>query len=385
MNSSSGLRDSPLLKSQRPPRFREVQFEDYPQIADLASKFNLHMEECAAWTHLWTDNPAYRGIAGKLPMGWVIENSEGTVSGYLGNIPLYYELEGQKLLAATTRTWVVDTQYRSYSPLLLGSYFQQRDVDLFLSTTVNAQSAAAYSIFQGVRVPVGIWDRALFWITDYPGFSASFLRRERSASPLALSYPLSAGVYLWDKVKGSSLRQNGKSFDVLPCFSFDERFDEFWALLRQKKRHLLLGIRDRESLEWHFRFALLKNRAWIYAVHKGSSLFGYAVFLRHDYRRIGLTRMRLVDFQCLDPECAADALSATIAVAAEHCRKDRIHMLEVVGLDAELEKNLRRASPHERQLAAWLYYYKASDPSLASKLQSPAVWEPSLFDGDSSV
>lgn len=385
MNSSPGLRDSSAAKSQRSPKFREVRFEDYSQIAALALRFNLHMEECASWTHLWTENPAFRDVAGKLPMGWVLESPDGTVCGYLGNIPLQYELQGQKLLVATTRTWVVDTPFRSYSPMLLASYFQQRNVDLFLSTTVNAQSASAYTTFQSIRVPVGTWDRALFWITNYRGFSRSFLRREKKRLPSAMSYPLSAGVYFFDKLKKSSPRQNAKSLHVEAFPSFDDRFDAFWAELRKQKSHLLLAIRDRESLDWHFKFALLKNRAWIYVVQAGTGVIGYAVFLRHDYRQIGLTRMRLVDFQSLEPDRSAEMLAATTSLAAERCREESIHMLEVVGLTENLETSLRRFAPHERQLAAWLYYYKANSPSLASTLRSSNVWEPSLFDGDSSV
>src|SRR5579863_6132027 len=113
---------------QKPLKLREVRFEDHSQIAALAARFELHVEGYPAWTHLWTGNPAYREIKDKFPMGWVLENADGAIAGYLGNVPLNYELEGKKLLAATTRAWVVDTPYRSYSPLLLGTYFQQPNV-----------------------------------------------------------------------------------------------------------------------------------------------------------------------------------------------------------------------------------------------------------------
>jgi hypothetical protein len=71
--------------------------------------------------------------------------------------------------------------------------------------------------------------------------------------------------------------------------------------------------------------------------------------------------------------------------AMARCRKESIHMFEVVGLAPELEKTLERASPHHRALSAWLYFYKTNNPSLAERLMDQAVWEPSLFDGDSSL
>src|ERR1700694_4444339 len=130
MSAEPQTQSEPILRLQKPPKLREVRFEDYPQIAALASKFRLSTEGYDGWMHLWTNNPAYREIKDQFPMGWVLDNGEGAIAGYLGNIRLNYEFQGKKLLAATTRAWVVDTPYRTYSPLLLGTYFEQSNVDL---------------------------------------------------------------------------------------------------------------------------------------------------------------------------------------------------------------------------------------------------------------
>jgi hypothetical protein len=370
---------------QKSLKLREVRFEDYPQVAALASKFDLYTESYPAWTHLWTNNPAYREIKDKFPMGWVLDNGEGTISGYHGNIPLNYELEGKRLLAATGRALVVDTPYRSYSPLLLATYFQQPNVDLFLSTTVNAQSTPVHGIFQGIRVPVGAWDRTLFWITHYQGFMESFLRKRGGAMAKPLSYPLLVGLFLRDRLKKGRFDANGLAATVLPCASFDDRFETFWAALRKKKYNLLLAVRSREVLEWHFKFALLRNAAWIYIVEGKSGLAAYSVFLRYDNQKFGLTRVRLADFQCLEQERTPDLLTAMLQIAMDRCRQESVHMLELFGPDPALEGTLERASPRRRALSNWLYFYKANNPSLAEKLKNTAVWEPSLFDGDSSL
>src|SRR5271166_1195023 len=214
---------APAPRPSKPPKLREARFEDYPQIAALASKFGLHTESYPAWTHLWENNPVYREIQTKIPIGWVLDDGENAISGYLGNIPLAYELGGKRLLAATTRAWVVDTPFRSYSPLLLAMYFQQSKMDFFLSTTVNSLSEAAYTSFRSTRVPVGAWDRTLFWITNYRGFVASYLRKS-NVMPKELSYPLSLGLFLRDQFKGTRLPTNRNSERVLSCPSFDDRF-----------------------------------------------------------------------------------------------------------------------------------------------------------------
>jgi hypothetical protein len=379
------LQTGPALPTRalKPPKLREASFEDYSQIASLASKFDLHTEAYPAWTHLWVNNPACRALQTGVPIGWVLD-VDGLIAGYLGNITLSYHLEGKTYLAATTRAWVVDTPYRSYSPLLLATYFQQRNVDLFLSTTVNSQSEAAYSSFQSTRVPVGAWDRTLFWITNYRGFTASYLRKSASSMAEPLSYPLSAGLYLSDRIKKSHLpKHNG--IPVRPVDCFDERFQLFWEELRRQKSRILIADRSQESLDWHFRFALQQNRAWIYTVEGKSGLIAYAVFLRHDFPQVGLTRMRLADFQCIAPENSLNILTAMLATATDRCRKESIHMFELVGVTPALEKGLQSASPHGRPLGSWLSYYKVNNASLMGLLKNPEVWEPSLFDGDSSL
>lgn len=372
-------------RPQRPPKLRQARFEDHAQIAALAARFELHVEDYSGWTHLWSDNPAYREIKDTFPMGWVLENDEGAIAGYLGNVPMNYEFEGKSLLAATTRAWVVDTPYRSYSPLLLGTYFQQPNVDLFLSTTVNARSAAAYQIFEGIPVPRGSWDRTLFWITHYQGFMESFLRQKWGTMTKPLSYPLAAGIFLRDLISRNHLTAKNRETEVVSCRSFDNRFESFWADLRRKKSNVLLAVRNQEALEWHFKFALQENTAWIYTVESNSALVAYSVFLHYDYEPIGLRRIRLVDFQCLDQQSEPDLLMAMLQAAMTRCRQEYIQMLELVGLSPELEKTLEGASPLRRDLSSWLYFYKAGNPVLAQKLSNSAVWEPSLFDGDSSL
>lgn len=374
-----------LVLMQKSPKLRQARFDDYPQIAALAAKFELTVENYSAWTHLWTNNPAYREIKGEFPMGWILESDSDGIVGYLGNIPMAYELRGQRLMAATTRAWVVDKPYRAYSPMLLATYFQQKNVDLFLSTTVNSQSEAAYSSFQSSRVPVGAWDRALFWITNYPGFVASYLRRKRGELAEVASYPLAAGLFALDRIRGARLPRPSTAIQVVSSAGFDERFQPFWDSLRKVKANTLIADRSPEVLDWHFKFALQTQSAWIYVAENGLGLMAYSIFLRYDYPQAGLTRVRLVDFQCLEPNKASDVLFNMLRAAIQRCCKESIHMCELVGVAPELKTALQHTSARERTLGSWLYFYKTNITSLARELNDPTAWEPSLFDGDSSL
>ncbi len=41
-------------------------------------------------------------------------------------------------------------------------------------------------------------------------------------------------------------------------------------------------------------------------------------------------------------------------------------------------------APHHRSLPNWKFFYKAADPTIDAELASPALWDPSNYDGDAS-
>ena len=108
------------------------------------------------------------------------------------------------------------------------------------------------------------------------------------------------------------------------------------------------------------------------------------MFVRQDSPAAGLTRIRLADFQCLDEGAAPSVLIAMLQAAIDRSRRESVHMLELIGLSPALEREVERARPHRRQLPNWMYFYKAKGP-LGERLRNASVWDPSLFDGDSSL
>ncbi len=374
----------------RPPQLREANFKDHGQITLLESQYGLEPKSYEEWKHLWTGNPAYIQLGKQWPIGWVLEDENQRIVGYLGNIPLWCEFQARQLLAAATYAWVVDSLYRSYSLLLLDCYFSQKDVDLYLSTTVNSQSSQAFQAFNSTRVPVGAWNQSAFWITHYRGFAASWIRatststKLRKLSPAAfLSYPVSAGLFLMDSWTGRVVHGDRSASKVEFSTGFDHRFDVFWEELRRKKSDRLLSVRSPEVLEWHFRYALGRDGVWILTVSQGADLAAYAIFCRQDNPRFGLKRMRFVDFQALD--LSAAWLRPMFVRALQRCKEERIHMLEGIGIGLPQREIFPDLVPRQRTLPSWLYFYKARDPRIDQSLTDPTVWDPTWFDGDSSL
>jgi hypothetical protein len=265
----------------------------------------------------------------------------------------------------------------------LSKFFGQKNVDLFVNTTVNAKAAKLQEAFHALRVPAGAWDRSAFWVTNYRAFTASLMARKGMAGVTSLSYPLSAGLFVRDTLARNVLwgRHNG----VRPQFGaqFDERFDVFWEQIRTHRAQELLATRSRQALDWHFRHSLASNKAWLLTVSKGDELAAYAILCRQDNPSYELQRMRLIDFQALPGQ--TELLRPILSHALQRCHDEGVHMLEAMGFSAEKQRVIDSTAPHYRELGAWRYFYKAKDEELAKRLRDPEVWDPCCFDGDASL
>jgi hypothetical protein len=369
-------------KTARPgPRLREAALEDHAQIALLESRYGLATKSYEEWRHLHLCNPLQPECPSSGLIGWVIEDDEKQIVGSVGNVPLLYEFEGRRIRAVSGRALVADPAYRSTSLLLLDHLINQPGVELFLTNAITPASMPAFDAFECRRIPVGLWDESAFWITGYQGFFESLLAMKRWRFAKPLSYPLSAAGFLKDALTRKNLPAS--DVEVKACPGFDDRFDGFWEGLKRNHPHLLLAVRSRSVLEWHFKYALLKNRLWIVTALDGARLAGYAIFARRDNATLGLKRVRLVDFQSLDGTTAL--LAPMLSWALRKCREEGIHMLDNVGRWMEKGELIDNLGPHRRKLSTWTYVYRANNPGLAKSLSNRRAWSPTLFDATASL
>lgn len=356
---------------------REASLSDYDQIAAVMVRNGLRTRPRDAWVALWKGNPAYERTDGRWPIGWVLE-AEGRLVGCVANVPCNYVFRGELVRAAAECDWAVDKPYRRFALLLWERHTRQENVELLLTTTVSAASEKTYGVFQWAPAPVGRWDRSGYWIAGYRGFLRSALLRKAVPCAGWMQYPLALGLLFRDRLMGGGPPRVGIA--VQWSATFDVRFEAFWKELQCQKPDVLLALRDRATLSWHFQPGNPRQNAWIATLSRGSLLLAYAVFVRRDHPRSGLKRLRLVDFQAL--EDAPQALSSILAKALARCRAEGIHMLEDIGCLAD---RTGVPAPHRRQLEAWLYYYRAVRKDLRDALQDPSRWAPTSYDGDLSL
>ena len=360
---------------------REAQFSDYDAIAALMQRYGMESYARADWEGLWRGNPVYQRRGGDWSLGWVLESGDGRVVGFSGNIPVACCFGGKELTAAVTSAWVVDADYRSHSMLLASKYFAQKNVDLLLNTTAIHVAGQIFRAFHAKPIPVQGLETALFWVLDYRGFAASFLARKGVPLAVMASYPMSIALAGAAAIKGGGF--SGRDLPgVKAVEDFDERFDEIWHLLKART-DVLLSVRDRETLRWHFGRSLKSNGLWIYTLETEGRLTSYAIFQRQDKADVGLTRMRLVDFQSVDANPLI--LDAMMAAAMRRAKTEGVQMLEVLGFSGAVRSRLEKLAPFRRQLPSQLYYYKALSKELKAQLTNSQAWQPCSYDGDSSL
>lgn len=363
-------------------KIREAGFEDYEQIAALQSRFRLPIKSYEKWIQLWLGNPLYQELASGWPIGWVLEDQRERIVASIGNVPLAYQWNGRRIVAASGFAWVAEPAYRSASLMLLDRVINQPNVSLYLNSTVTKDSAAAVNMLGCRRVPVGVWDESAFWITDCRGFSDAFLAMKGRRPPATVRYLANLATFLNDRIRRRRIPIS--DFRVEPCADFDDRFDDAWMDLCQRSPNRLLGVRTCEVLRWHFGDGLRRGDVWVPVIADGRGIAAYAIFDRRDNPDFGLHRVRLVDFQCRASD--GDAMfGALLGWALRRCRETGVHMLENVGGWLEKGEFIETYVPYRRKLPAWSYVYRASDAALAENLKNRSAWRPSLFDGNASL
>src|SRR3989442_374174 len=167
---------------------RPATLNDFEQIHALERRYNMGFKSYEEWSHMWVENPVCKRVP-DLPIGWVLEDNRNQIVGSLGSVPFGFDLDGEILIAGTSSGWVVDERYRGYALLLLDQFLSQPDVDLHLCVAPNSQAEPAVALHCD-RVPVGVWDRAAFWITNYRGFADSILAKRAVRFRALLRYPV---------------------------------------------------------------------------------------------------------------------------------------------------------------------------------------------------
>ncbi len=367
------------MKIETAPRIRVARFEDCEQILRLEAIINPNPVSAEEWRMLWQGSPLWSEVKKRWPIGWVFEDSAGEIVGCFGNIPLLYHLHGERLIAATARGWVVKPGHRGrYAVRLSTEHLHQPGADLCIDTSVGPMALACSDKY-AKRIPVGDWESIAYCVTGYRAFATRALRRLKA--PLAGVLGPLAGAALRIKDLGARLPKPQSSYAIESTDRFDSRFDTFWNELLRQKSGTLLAARDSATLSWHFSRPMSRGRVWVLTASRDRQVRAYAAFVRQN-RGDELSRVRLADYQSIDPE--VDLLPDLLRCALQRCRAEDVCVLDKPGVGISKVRAFDEFAPYRRK-QSWPMFYLAVDPELAGRLAQPNVWDPSEYDGDATL
>jgi hypothetical protein len=361
------------------PRLRLASLDDYDAIAKVEHDNGLASMPRDDWRRLWLDNPLWPRVERDWPIGWLLENEQGQVVGSIVNIPTRYAFQGRELLCGNGRGWAVDEPYRSFAPALVVEHFQQSGVDLIVSTTVGINAAPMVSTLS-TPVPLGDFQRVAYFATHHQALVSKALAQKRIPLAALVLWPVATLLAAKDRIGRLLIPGAPPGVIIDATDKFDDRFDAFWAEMQRSRPDRLLGWRDRATLQWHYRQSLAQDSLWVFTASRGGVLRAYCIVKRQDPGE-RIRRLRLVDFQTLEPE--RDLLSGLLRSALGRAAAEGFDVLEHVGCDLPKMRSFDRHAAYRRQLPSWSYYYQA-DPKLQQALAAPGVWDPSMYDGDAS-
>ena len=274
----------------------------------------------------------------------------------------------------------MDVQHRALSVMLLAHQLKQRCADMNVITTPSLTTAALCTKLGWSQLPVGEWNRSGLWVTNHARAVRSYLDATcpKWISNL-LKCVISPPLFLKDALSRRPRAVEG-DYRLDWCDSFDSSFDIFCDELQERYPKVLLGTRNSQTLHWHFKTALNEKRIWVLTARTGSRLLGYTILERRDVCSVGLTRVLFIDLQILSRDSAL--CLAMVDAILKRCRREGIHLVENAG--CWIEKTYPVRAPYWRNLEAWSYLYRITNPELERSLLADS-WFPTQYDGDASL
>lgn len=334
---------------------------------------------------MFEENPAHRRQDPPPEMGWVLER-DGELHGYLGNVHLDYALDGAPVRAATCTSYYVRPGARSESTRLMSAFFRQPGVDVFLTTTANAQSESVYRLFKAEVPQDASFSEGLVWVADDRAAIRDTLARAGLPRPLSDSLAAigSPAAGLFRAMTGFAMpphADDGESVTVLAPHELDARFDELGKTVMGAPGFRVR--RDAASLRWYLSDPDAGSVPTIIAATDGVRLLGYAVAAPQRPPGTAATHFRIIDF-VVRPG-AERVVPILLRRVLAHARELGIGVVYCVPCGALLWRELKRLSPFSHRHTYAAHFLRAAERAATAALIAAGVWHATGLDGDAPL
>ena len=261
--------------------------------------------------HWWQDNPAY---SESITQGWLIY-AKREIVGFLGNIPILFQFNGEVLTSYNPTTWFVSKSVRGTpeSRQLFHDFGKLADKTLSFITTPARHVVRFYHqqmLYLNFPEQPTIYH---YYVYD----QTAFLKLKSSRKRM-IRHGLFLPLYDWRQNRLVQPYQGG--LQVRKIRQITEEFDHLWA--RHKSNYANTQVRDSATLQW-FLSGHLAAQKFVYGCYRDDTLIAYGLFMRKqdDNRPV---------LECLDLWGEdAEAFRAILDYAIRHRAKNDLAFLKV--------------------------------------------------------
>ncbi|WP_440952386.1 hypothetical protein [Methanococcoides sp. FTZ1] len=368
---------------------RPVNEKDFSELADLLKEglgvpTEIWKRRFDMW---WTNNP---WMDQAIPYGWVIEEDESEIVGFLGNIPVKYQIKGEDDIAVAATSLYVRPSVRGVTSIRLTlSFDRQEHFRLLLHTTPNEVAAKIYSKFGASEMDVPFKNMEYWHIRDYgkmydlyvqTNLTSHSLRPliEASVFPIKLISPF----FRWftDKMSFKLQPDHYKCSVATDC---DDSFTELWE--KNRKENVTTLCRDAETLRWlYFSEAVADKRYVVRCVDtQNGELVGYLVFdIVLSEKDIKTMQMKDAYVPHLDKKVIRSLIAFSVDLAKEHDVAGLLFWSTDQNMADILNKLFRIKRKHKK---IYMYNFVKEDDKLDRGGHVDHIFIPSPIDPDRGV
>jgi hypothetical protein len=326
----------------------ELTRADYSDLARFNSTFPGDGRDRAVWSrrfiHWWDTNPTF---AEPTPRGWIIRapGGDAPIVGFLGNIPLAFQLNGTEVVSFAATTWRVLPEFRAWSMQLYAAHIAAGQKSVLFNTTPSGTVERVLAHFHYNSLPTYA-QSAIYLIPLRPHrVATAWLSGRRTKS---LSWVAAAALSVSTAASRALLR-SGTARAAEAVDHAGEEFDDLW--IRTKDRFTNTAVRDRARLQWWcFGNPDLPKRLFAHRV--GGRLAGYAVFRDSDWR--GCKVLELLDLWGAN---IGDSYTPLLRAAVAAARTEGIELIALPDFHPDMSGPRRRNAIALRTSSARRSFY----------------------------
>lgn len=315
--------------------------------------------------------------------GWVLEDTDSNFVGFMGSIPVKFQIRGETGLAVAASSWYVMPAYRGfYSLAFLSAFLRQQTPGLFLSTTPTETvkyilGQLGFSFLEFPHNHREYWvvlnaDEVLRHLRQrYPKAGKVRLMQAVGSVPFKAIWRL---LYLPRNKRLIDFESDRYQCSLVPVC--DGSFTSLWE--NTKKPGTTTLCRDAETLNWLLASRVPEGTRFLIncSDNRTAEIKGYMIFDLDALSGTATRAMQLKDMYI--PVFEEKVLRALIARALALAQKRDVSLIKFWSSGPECDRVFRQLIPLQKK-CAYYYYYKFAK---TAKACPGYEFSPSLIDPD---